>query len=96
MKKVNEKILMYIDAAIVLHIILIELKDDVCIERDYDEDVTVNDDPNSVEKNPAEQRLFECIQVGAPRGGEKIKSKIISVKWKLLILLLQFLIMHMA
>ncbi len=75
MIKVDEKILMYIDAAIVLHNILIELKDNVCSEWDCDDDVTVIDNPNSVEKIPEEQQLFECVPAGAPKGWRRDELK---------------------
>jgi len=74
-KKSMKKILMYIDAAIVLHNILIDLKDDVCSEWVCDDDVTVIDDPNSVEKIPEEQWLFECVPAGAPKGWRQDQLK---------------------
>ncbi len=84
---------MYIDAAIVLHNILIDLKDDVCSEWVCDDDVTVIDDPNSVEKSQRSSGCLKAFQRAHQRGGEEINSKIISVKQKFLILILHFLMM---
>ncbi len=80
-----KKILMYIDAAIVLHNILIELKDDVCSEWDCDDDVTEIDNPKEVEKFQRSSGCLNVFQWVHQRGGEEINSKIKSVKWKILI-----------
>ncbi len=63
-----KKILIYIDAAFLLHNFLIDFKDDVSDEWDCNDDVTVIDDPRQVKKIPEEQGLFEPVPDGAPRG----------------------------
>lgn len=95
-KKLMKRILMYIDAAIVLHNILFELKDGVCSEWDCYNDVTVIDDPNSVEKNWRSSGCLNAFQRVHQRGGEEINLKLISMKQKFPNLMLQFLIMYMV
>ncbi len=70
-----KQILTYIDAAFVLHTILIDLKDDMSDEGDCSDDVTVMDDPRQAKKIPEEKRLFEPVPDGAPRGWRQDQLK---------------------